>query len=230
MNALEFVLLHSPLVGPGFWRPVAQLLEARGFRCWLPTAVDPAGEAVAFHDWPRATGAGLGIAPGAIVVGHSAAGLMLPSLARMLEAGGLVFVDALIPPDSGAVAPADADFLEFVRRLPRNNGLLPRWSRWWGDGVIEQLIGDADAYERFEAELPQLPQSWFDDTLEVPPWRHLPAGYLQTSQRFSSSASEARERHWPVRTLTGTHLHPFVDPQQTAEPLLEIVSAAMPPG
>jgi hypothetical protein len=107
----ELVLVHSPLVGPGFWRPVAQLLEVRAWRCWLPTAGAPAGAPVAWRDCPSAASAELRIAPGAVIVGHSAAGFMLPALARTLNASGVVFVDALIPPDSGSVPPADSEFL-----------------------------------------------------------------------------------------------------------------------
>jgi hypothetical protein len=180
---------------------------------------------VAWRDWPRVAGAALRVAPGAVVVGHSAAGFLLPSLAHTLQASAMVFVDALIPPDSGSVPPADAEFLQFVRRLPCRDGLLPPWSRWWGDGAIERVIGDVETFARFEAGLPQLPLSWFDDQLRIPSWDHLPAGYLQTSERFAPSASDAQRRGWPVRVLAGTHLHPCVAPRDTADALAEVVAS-----
>jgi len=223
MGTVELVLLHSPLVGPGFWRPVSEVLQAR-WHCWLP-AVANDDELASWRDWPSAATAELSIGPGAIVVGHSAAGFLLPSVAHLLNASGLVFVDALIPPDSGFVPPADPEFLQFVRSLPCENGLLPRWSRWWGEGAIERLIGDAQAYERFERELPRLPVAWFDDRLEIPPWRHLRAGYLATSERFAPSARDAQTRSWPVLTLAGTHLHPFVAPRDTASALSDIIQS-----
>ena len=225
MSTVELVLLHSPLVGSDFWRPVAQVLEGRGWRCWQPTAVGLDTELVAWRDWPTVASAGLSVAPGAVVVGHSAAGFLLPSLADKIKARGLVFVDALIPPDSGLVPPADSEFLQFVSRLPCDNGLLPRWSRWWGDGVLERLFQDAQTFERFEAGLLRLRVSWFDDMVDIPRWDRLTAGYLQTSERFAPSARDALKRRWPVRVLAGTHLHPLVAPEDTADALLEIVTS-----
>ncbi|HMJ10101.1 MAG TPA: hypothetical protein VK524_01785 [Polyangiaceae bacterium] len=226
MSTLELVLLHSPIVGSDFWRPLAQVLESRGQRCSLPTAVARDRELVAWRDWPSVASAELNVAPGAIVVGHSAAGFLLPSLASALDASGVIFVDALIPPASGSVPPADSEFLQFVHRLPcDDDGLLPPWSRWWGDGAIERLIADPQAYARFEANLPRLPPSWVDDKVDIPSWHHLLAGYLQTSARFAPSASDAQQRGWPVRTLTGTHLHPMIAPGETADALLELVAS-----
>jgi hypothetical protein len=226
MSTVELVLLHSPLVGANFWHPVAQMLESQGTRCSLPSAIERDRELVAWRDWPNVASAGLNVPPGAIVVGHSAAGFLLPSLASTFSASGVIFVDALIPPDQGSVPPADSDFLQFVRSLPRDDdGLLPPWSRWWGEGAIERLIGDAQTYRRFEAELPRLPLSWFDDAVDVPRWQHLPAGYVQTSARFASSSRDAQERGWAVRALAGTHLHPLLAPRETADALLEIVES-----
>ena len=55
-----------------------------------------------------------------ILAAHSAAGLLLPSLAARTDAAMLIFMDARVPPSDGRVAPADAEFLRFIdtRVLP----------------------------------------------------------------------------------------------------------------
>jgi pimeloyl-ACP methyl ester carboxylesterase len=164
--------------------------------------------------------------PDAIWVGHSAAGMLLPACARMLNAGGLVFVDASLPPATGTAAPVDAPFMEFVRGLPLDGDRLPAWSEWWGKDAIATLMPDPNERRQFDLELPRLKLAWFDDAVEVPDWRALRAGYVQTSRRFAHDAATARAHGWPVEVLDGTHLHPLLAPRETAAAIERAVKLA----
>ena len=216
-NAPTLVLVHSPLVGPVFWEPAAGELRNRGWQCVIPTVQSKTETVPAWHEWPRRLSEASNVAAGAYIVGHSGAGLLLPALAQLLDARGLIFVDAQLPPASGTVPPAEPEFLTFIRTLPVVDGRLPRWSEWWGGDVLSTVIPDAQARKRFQQSEPRLTPTWFDDTVDVPEWSGIPASYVQTSTNYSAQAQAARERGWPVTTLQGTHLHAYVTPAKTAD-------------
>jgi hypothetical protein len=218
----EIVLVHSPLVGPTSLAPTAEALERRGYRTHTPCIT---GSDVAWRDAPGAVLAALPELSGPLLVGHSAAGLLLPSLAGPLAAWGMIFVDGQIPPAEGPTPPAEPEFDAFVKALPAEQGRLPKWSQWWGPGGLAALFPDRWTREAFEADLPRLRPEWFDDVIETPPWNHLRVGYLQTSPRLADQAGTARARGWPVQTLPGTHLDPFLRPGETALAIAELITA-----
>jgi hypothetical protein len=65
-------------------------------------------------------------------------------------------------------------------------------------------------------DLPRITLSWFDDVIDLAPWDHVPAGYIQVSAIYDHAAEEALRRAWPVRRMQGTHLHPTLKPDETA--------------
>ena len=153
---MQFVLVHSPLVGPTTWRRLADSLQAGGHDVVVPDlrAAAVAGDVEAVistvvaaipAEWP---------AP--VVVGHSGAGPMLSSVAQRVggKRSTVVFVDAGLPPCEAQATPS-GDFLEYLRALA-SDGLLPKWSTWWGEGVMEVLVPDADRRGELDAEMPQV--------------------------------------------------------------------------
>jgi hypothetical protein len=138
----------------------AEVLRQRGARCHVPTPADPL---TPWRDWSRQLQVALPPVDQPILIGHSAAGFLLPSLAAALNAAALVFVDARVPPPQGITRPVDGPFFDFVKTLPLEGGLLPPWSQWWPDGAIEAHFPDPSARAEFEADLPRLPLTWFDD-------------------------------------------------------------------
>jgi hypothetical protein len=76
---LDFVLVHSPLVGPSTWRWLAQELEAAGHRVSVSAVPAPVAQRgwAAFADSVAAHTAG-----GEVLVGHSGAGPLLPHIAE----------------------------------------------------------------------------------------------------------------------------------------------------
>jgi hypothetical protein len=139
-------------------------------------------------------------------------------------------VDGEIPPASGPVPPGRESFRAFVLGLASDNGALPRWSGWFRGYPrrsltgIDELARDANAFASFEKDQPRLPATWFDDTIDLAPWAHIPAGYIQTSGFFDHSAEDAEARGWSLLRLQGTHLHPTLQPGETARAIALIAA------
>ena len=160
-----------------------------------------------------------------VVVGHSGAGAVLPLIADRLTAPRLqlMFVDAGIPPRSGTFGVAGA-FLPTLQNLAKN-GVLPRWSSWWGEGVMEALIPDAERRHQVEQELPQVPLSFYDTPIEAPTdWRRTACSYLLLSNAYEGDANSAASLGWPVVERRGGHLDIVNDDGPVAATLIELAN------
>ena len=226
----DLIFVHSPLVGPSSWLPTVELLRQRGAPCHLPTA-DPV---TPWREWSTHLVATLPPVDAPLLIGHSAAGLLLPALAAALNARALIFVDARVPPPQGRARPVDGQFFEFVKTLAKthatDDGRLPPWSKWWPDDAIEAHFPDRESQARFEADLPRLPLTWFEDSAEVPAWDFRPCGYLQLSQLYEPEALGAVKRGWPLVHVDGSHLHPAVEPIESANAILALIDAMQQTG
>lgn len=89
---------------------------------------------------------------------------------------------------------------------------------------MQNLIQDATLRAQFEADLPRLTNAWFDDVADVPEWARLRCGYLKLSDGYAAEAASARRLSWPVVEIDGTHLHPTIAAEQTADALIEIIA------
>lgn len=222
---MQFALFHSPLVGPTTWRWVAGSLAATGHDVLVPdlreaaVAGDPekmiAAAATAVpHGWSTP-----------ILVGHSGFGSILPSVAKRL--GGrspkIVFVDAGLPPCEGPATPS-ADFLEQLRQLAVD-GVLPKWSTWWGEGVMEMLVPALDRRRELEAEMPEVPLAFFESPFEVPEgWCETRASFLLLSEPYRDDASRAGALGWPTVERLGGHLDIATDADDIAAMIVGLVS------
>jgi hypothetical protein len=163
------------------------------------------------------------------VVGHSSASALVADLATRLPVMGIIIVDGDVPPSQGAASPVRPALRDFVRGLAEADGTLPIWSKWFaGDPQRMSLVGldilasDPTAFAQFESELPRMHVSWFEDTIELANWDHVPAGFIQTSTIYDHASAEAQRRGWPVTRLQGTHLHPTLRPAETASAILSM--------
>lgn len=221
--SLAYVLLHSPLVGPSTWEPVARR---------LPGAVVPSFLHIADARppyWPivaeAVTAAVERLPPDTevVLVAHSNAGRFMPvvvdAIGRTVK--GCLFVDAALPARSGmteAVAPA---LLDVVRRKAEGD-LLPPWSQWWDEADIAPLFPDVETMRAVGHEQARLPMSFFEQRIPVPDgWNDgIPCGYLMFAppgqDGDDDKACEARERGWRVEHLRGRHLHQLIDPDAVA--------------
>ena len=156
-----------------------------------------------------------------VLVGHSAAGRLIPLVAERLEAAACVFVDAQLPGFPPPTPDADDWFLTHVRSLAVD-GVLPPWSEWWGAPAWEGLVPDPARRATLESALPRMPLA---NVEEVPPsstaWDG-PAAYLRLSALYLDEAAEAARRGWPVAHLDGGHLHFTVAEAAVADALIDL--------
>jgi pimeloyl-ACP methyl ester carboxylesterase len=223
-----FVLVHSPLVGPTSWLPVAQALERRGRIAAVPSLV---GVAEAPEPQWRHVSDAVRRATGhlrqrIVLVGHSGGGLLLPVIADALdsEVAALVFVDSFVPPPAGRLPLGPHAFMDQLRAMA-TDGVLPPWSHWFGADAMRELVPDERLRADLEAEMPSLPLSYFEATVRVPDvWMDRPCGYLLLSAGpYGKSAAEARAYGWPVIEIRDVqHLAIATNPIPVAEALLDI--------
>jgi hypothetical protein len=216
-----FVLIHSPLVGAVTWSWVADELRERGHRALTPSITDGA----LAGRWQTCVQLAVERARTdgpAVLVGHSGAGPLLPSIAAAMSPrpARLVFVDAGVPPVSGTTPLIPERFAEHLRTLA-DDGLLPPWSEWFGPGALDSLIPDIERRAAVVADLPELPLSYFDGRVAMPDgWSAAADGaYLLSSETYRPDADEAASRGWPVIEMLGTHLDLVTRPAELANAL-----------
>lgn len=223
----EFVLVAGPLVRASSWEPTARHLRESGWAVQVP-------DVLAHHASPPAWSAWTGslldhIAPKSelVLVGHSSASPLVADLATKLPARSIIIVDGDVPPEQGAAFPVRLALRDFIRGLAEADGTLPIWSKWFsGDEQrasrvgIDILARDPVAFAQFEYGLPTMHVDWFNETIELASWDHIPAGFIQTSKIYDHATAEAQRRGWPVANLQGTHLDPTLRPAETAEAIL----------
>jgi hypothetical protein len=220
---MRFVLVHSPVVGPSTWRWVADALRSNGHDVIVPNLVAAAvaGDPIGFA---RAAAEVADSDDDTVIVGHSGAGVVLPLVAARLTSPPrlVVFVDALLPPVAGTFT-AGGDIRETLRDLA-TDGVLPVWSRWWGKGVLEALVGDDRRRREIETELPQVPLAFYESPIEVPTdWCHRDAAYVLLSEAYRTDATRAASLGWPVVERLGAHLDIVNDEAAIAGILLGLV-------
>jgi hypothetical protein len=154
-----------------------------------------------------------------VLVGHSGAGPFLPAIAGRMDPSPaqLVFVDAGVPPTEGTAPLIPDQLLESLRDLARN-GMLPKWSEWFGTGAMQELVPDDDRRSAVVAELPELPLSYFDGRLHMPSnWSRSACAYILLSEPYRRDAAEAASRGWPVVELPGGHLDMVTRPTEVVD-------------
>lgn len=201
------LLVPSPLLGPASWAPVARLLGAR--------VVDLAGAATPTGVVEAVACAADGIDRPALVV-HSNAGLYAPLLAERHAARACVYVDAALPAPGTSTRLAPAGFVDRLRALADDDGLLPPWTHWWDTGV-DELFPDAPTRAAVEAEQPRMPLSYFTAEVDVPEgWAERPNAYIAFGGTYADEISFALAHDWPLTSMPGRHLHQLVAPAEVA--------------
>ena len=206
---MNVVLLHSPLVGPATWQPVASLLLAAG------------------HDVVVADPRTVQVDGPVVLVPHSNAGLYAPMLAERLDVVATVYVDAALADDGPETGLAPTALLDHLRTLMDPDGLLPPWSRWWAAEDLVGLFPDEATRSAVEREQPRLPLAYFTRRLPVPGgWSDRPSAYLAFGDTYASEIARARELGWPVEVMAGRHLHQLHEPAAVADAILRLASGA----
>lgn len=221
------VLLHSPLVGPSTWQPVAAVLRRHGRAVAVPDLRHVAAAEPPY--WPAAVDAAVtAVGPGGsdvVLVPHSNAGLLAPAVAHRLAGLGhavrYVFVDAALPGPGPDAALAPPDLLAMLEGMA-DGGLLPRWTDWWDPGDVAALLPAAHLRAIVEDQ-PRLPLDYFRRRVLLPPgWADRPGAYLRFSSAYEEEADRADALGWPVRHLPGGHLHAVADPDAVGRAVLDL--------
>lgn len=225
VGLLTLVLLHSPLLGPAVWGPVARELSLRGYRVHviqaLPTPPRTVGEVMDhfLSEVPRDREV--------ILVPHSNAGLYVPTLVEHREVVGAVFVDAGLPPSTGEAPMAPPKMVAMLADKVDGDGLLPPWTTWWEEADIAELFPNNEVRVGVEREQPRLPLSYFSASLSTPPgWdTDLAGAYLAFGGTYGADLRRAEEHGWPVATMLGSHLHQLIDPVAVTQELQTLLAA-----
>ncbi|MGA0600894.1 alpha/beta hydrolase [Caulobacter sp. KR2-114] len=222
---MRFALVHSPLVGPGCWRPTAAALEARGHQA---RAVDP-GPVQPDEDYQqladRIAARALEAGPPDVLVGHSGAGGLLAGVAATLKPQATLFVDAILPhPGRSWFDTAPPALVKRLRGLAQD-GRLPPWNRWFSIGAPENSLAEPAVKAAFLAELPSPPLSYLQ--APAPAWPFPPAvstAYVQLSGGYVREALAARDGAWTVVRADLHHLAMLTDPDKVADLMLEALA------
>ena len=183
------VVLLSPLLPARAYAPLAHALGRRGWGAVIaavPQAPDgPDPVLAAYRDAVTSHRADL-------VVAHSNAGRY-----AVAAAGGapVVYVDAALPPEHGEATLAPEGLLDHLTRLADDDGMLPPWTRWWGDDDIATVVPDPAVLAGIRADEHRMPLSYLRSSLGAPDgWTSHPQAYLALGDTYAQETALARRR------------------------------------
>ncbi|HEY8884572.1 MAG TPA: alpha/beta hydrolase, partial [Chloroflexota bacterium] len=195
-----FALIHSPLVGPATWKPVAKELRRRGIPTVVPDLGRPAESSTPFwRQHAHSAAECLRQVPldgRLILVGHSGAGVLLPAIADAIgKPIAYVFVDAGLPKDAESRL-GTGTFAEYIRELYAQGGRFPNWTA----EDLAEIIPDPQQRRRLVAGLRPQPLAFWEEPIPVSAdWPDAPCGYLRFTPNpsYDEAAAEAQRRGWP---------------------------------
>lgn len=235
MVDINFVLIHSPLVGPYTWALVGEELYRIGLRVAIPE-LDSA-EKRSFTYWDQHASAVADVLGSVspetpiILIAHSGAGPLLPAVRQKIgkPVAAYIFVDAGWPKDGKSRLDLFGDVEEVnAFRQSAVNGLLPTWT----DEDLRELIPDDAVRARFVAELTPLPLEVYEEPLPVfPGWPDDPCGYIRFGEnRAYDEAFQTAERlGCETLRLEGGHFHMLVEPATVAGAIVGMAETLIGP-
>jgi hypothetical protein len=228
----QFLLVHSPLLGPYSWAPVADLLRAEGHRVATPDLRSALTGPPPYY--PRlcdAAVAAAGIPAGdqLTLVGHSAAGPILPAITEAIGAAvaDVVFMDARLPyPGSSWLSSITEERAAQLNAMA-TDGVLPPWDTWFPAEMIVLEVPDPDVRERFTADIRPMPFALCAETApsSTPVFDGIPCSYVQLSKAYDADAEAAKRAGWHVVRADSVHLAPLSHPDEVVAALHQ----ALPP-
>lgn len=219
-------MVHSPLVGPATWQPVARLLHGRH------DVMVPSLHGIAAGPGPYARRIAEVVARDArdthadeiVLIGHSGAGAYLPAIVDAVDECviGIAFVDAQLPrPGLSDFDASPPDFREALTAMAQD-GMLPPWDRWFPPEVLTELIPQAEQREAFLSELHPIALAYFQEPApRTESWSATQCTYLQLSESYTYQADRAEALGWPTTRLAADHLSLVTDPEPVADFLSE---------
>lgn len=217
------VLVHSPFLGPAALRPLAEAISSPSQRAvvldLLPSVAAPPVHQRLIGAFADAC-AEAELAGPLLLVGHGAAGPLLPAFADQLEdVAGLIYLDAELPTPGESARDRDPVTYERLRAISRG-GLLPRWTEWGEPDPLER-VGSRKLRRRIAEEAPEVALAYLKETRPSAEWTG-PTGYLGLSREYDRHLAVAHQRGWPALGLGRHHLACATDPRMVELALLEI--------
>ena len=222
-----FVLIHSPLVGPTTWQPVADEMRRRKLDVVVPTLESIEETSVPYwRQHAEGVRRALENVPRArplILVAHSGGGMLLPAVRQVTgrPVAAYVFVDAMIPEDMKSRLDLFGSKEAATRfRQGAKNGYLPTWT----DEDLREEIPDDALRRRFVSELRPLPLAVYEEPIPVfSGWPDAPCGYVQFTSTYDIGKRRAEDSGWAYASMDGGHFHMLVDPQAVTTVLITMV-------
>ena len=223
---MTFVLVHSPLVGPGTWGAVADELRRRGLGAVAPSLHGAGGEERPYWErHARAAARGVARLPAdrpLVLVGHSGAGPLLPAIRRAIgrPVAGYIFVDAGIPEDGKS----RLDLLRLetpgaTGGAGEEGGLQPRWT----DEDLREELPDEGLRRLVLSELRPQPLAYRAEPIPVfAGWPDAPCGYLKLTPFYDVYAERVRREGWSYREMDAGHFHMLLAPAAVAGALVAL--------
>lgn len=224
------VLLHSPLVGPSSWRPVADVLRDRAHDVVVPVLRDD-GRPPFWRQHADAVAADLADGTAAdrpvVLVAHSGAGPITAVVADAVHqrVAGYVLVDAGWPLAGGsrldAMHEEDPELATELAAHLEAGGRFPTWR----DADLERVVPDGDRRRALVAELEPRGHAYFVEPIPtVPRWPDASGAYLLLTDTYRPAAARARAHGWEVERLDAGHFHALVDPPAVAAVVERLLS------
>lgn len=222
MSKLNFVLIHSPLVGNYTWQPVATLLREQGHTAIVPDLQDQPDDQRPY--WQQEVENLEIIVDEPIIIGHSAAGALLPAIGQKLNAQALVFVDAVLLFEPltrlELLHREDKEFGTNFEKHLKSGGKFPEWTV----EQLQSLIPDDEICQQLVADLRPRGLDFFTEKIEIPPnWEQTRTGYIQLSDSYHSYAQQARDHQWHVTQQSSHHFMMLTHPIKVTQLLTDLV-------
>ncbi len=222
MSEAVFVLVHSPLVGPMTWEPVAERLVREGHDVLVPRLSRPAGvrRPYSLQYALEVAGAASLVPPGKpiVLVGHSNAGQRLASFRQEIAApvAAYVLVDSALP--ERTLSEEGRSYL-VQRRRQAVEGMIEPWT----EDELAPALPDPVLRRRFVAEITAWPLAFFEEEIPVfVGWPDVPCAYIRFTANYRAATERAIREGWPLIEFDGAdHFHMLVDPEAVADSLLE---------
>lgn len=229
-----YVLVHSPITGPGTWQPVAAELDERDIPATVPELIDD-GSPPFWRQHARCVVRSIAedIEPGLplVLVAHSGAGQLLGVLGPVLRDAGYrvaaeILADAGLPPGGrsrleqlGDDAPDAAGDL---RDALDDGAPFPAWT----DDTLRPLVPDDERRRRLCDELrPQPAGYWVEQIPTAVDWPDAPVGALFFTDGYPTTVVAAEAQGWPLRRLDGdNHFLALADAPRVADELLTLTA------
>jgi hypothetical protein len=228
-----FALIHSPLVSPYTWAATAAALQQRGHAARVPDLADTPGAGPYWQQHTTSAAAALAgwetEAP-LVLVAHSGAGALLPSVGRALArpVAAYLFVDAGWP--SGGLSRLETfgagDRPAFEAFL-NDGGRFPTWQA----DDLAPILADAAVRARVAAELrPRGLDYWSEPLPVVAGWPAAPLGVLRYTATYAPDAAQAAAHGAVVRERPAGHFEMLAQPAVVAEELISLATETITRG